>query len=59
MEFFRELFVSIKKFIMAPVRTVAEFIVRIMKYRREEEEPAGSKRLIDEYMKEYETKRKA
>ncbi len=58
LEFFRELFVSIKKFIMAPVHTVAEFIVRKMKPPREEE-PASNKRLIDEYMREYERKRRA
>ncbi len=58
MQFFSELFGSIKKFITAPVRTVAEFIVRKMNPPREEE-PAGNKRLIDEYMREYERKHRA
>jgi hypothetical protein len=58
MEFFAELFKSIKNFITAPVRSVAEFIVRKMRPVREEE-PGGNKSLIDEYMREYEQRRRA
>ena len=58
LEFFAGLMSSIKRFITAPVRTVAEFIVRKMRPVRDEE-PAGNKSIIDEYMREYERKRRA
>ncbi len=58
LEFFAAIVKSIKNFIMAPVRSVAEFIVKKMKPVRSEE-PAGSKSLIDEYMREYEQRRRA
>jgi hypothetical protein len=58
LEFFAELFKTIKTFVTAPVRSVAEFIVRKMRPVREEQ-PAGNKSLIDEYMREYEQRRRA
>ncbi len=58
LEFFASLFTSIKKFVTAPVRSVAEFIVRKMRPVREEEAGAN-KSLIDEYMREYEQRRRA
>ncbi len=58
LEFFASLFTSIKKIVTAPVRSVAEFIVRKMRPVREEEAGAN-KSLIDEYMREYEQRRRA
>ncbi|MCX7677963.1 MAG: hypothetical protein N2316_01970 [Spirochaetes bacterium] len=58
LEILQEFFAAIKRVITSPVRTVAEYIVRKFKLRPIEE-PAGSRRLIDEYMKEYESKRRA
>lgn len=58
LEFFAALFKSIKNFVTAPVRSVAEFIVGKMRPVREEE-PGANKSLIDEYMREYEQRRRA
>ena len=58
LEFFAGIFKTIKTFITSPVRSVAEFIVRKMRPVREEAS-GESKSLIDEYMREYERKRRA
>jgi hypothetical protein len=57
LEFFENIFKSIMNILFKPVDTISDFISRRMKPVKEEPPKSGS--LIDEYMKEYERKKRA
>jgi hypothetical protein len=57
LEFFENIFRTLKNILLKPVDTISEFISRRMKPIHEEPPKSGS--LIDQYMKEYESKKRA
>lgn len=57
LEFFRDLFITVKNVVLWPYERIAEGMSRRMRPVKEEDMP-GRKSLIDEYLKEYEQKRR-